>query len=76
MKVIADGGSKKLEIEVRSLYDEVMTLRTAIEEAIIKGQKSTGGLDDIPGADLVSDKELGSTCVSEGSGVVGWIDDL
>ena len=76
MKVITDRGSKKLKAEIESLYDEVMTLRTAIEEAIIKGQKSMGVLNDVPAADLVSNNDLRSTCVSEGSGVVGWADDF
>jgi hypothetical protein len=76
VRVITDGGSNRLETEVKSLYDEVMTLKMVIEEAIIKGQESVGGLGYIRGADLVSIKDLGSTCVNGGSGVVGWIDDL
>jgi hypothetical protein len=74
--VITNRGSKKVEMEVKHLYDEVMTLKTAIEEAIIKGQKSMVGLNDIPESGLVSDEDLVFTCVNEGSGVVGWIDDL
>lgn len=76
MNLSTSRGSKKVEIEVKSLYDEVMTLRMAIEEAIIKGQKSVGGLSDVRGADLFSNNDLGSTCVNEGSGVVGWIEDF
>jgi hypothetical protein len=74
--VITNRGSKKVEMEVKHLYDEVMTLKTAIEEAIIKGQKSMVGLNDIPESGLVSNEDFVLTCVNEGSGVVGWIDDL
>jgi hypothetical protein len=76
LKVITKIGSKKLEMEVKCLYDDVMTLKTAIEEAIIKGQKSIGSLNDILGSDLVSDDDFALTCVNAGSGVVGWLDDF
>jgi len=77
-KEIINPGSKKLEMEVKSLYDDVMvmTLKTAIEEAIIKGQKSVAVLSDIPESDLVSDYDFALTCVNVGSGVVGWLDDF
>ena len=67
-----------MEMEVKSLYDDVMvmTLKTAIEEAIIKGQKSVGSLNDILGSGLVSDEDFALTCVNAGSGVVGWVDDF
>jgi hypothetical protein len=65
-----------LEMEVKRLYDDVVTLKTAIEEAIIKGQKSIGGLNDIPRSGLVSNEDFALTCVNVGSGVVGWIDDF
>jgi hypothetical protein len=76
MNLATSRGSRKVEIEVKSLYDEVMTLKTAIEEAIIKGQESMGGLNDIPGSNFVADEDLPFTFVKSGSGVVGWIDDL
>jgi len=63
-------------MEVKRLYDDVMTLKTAIEEAIIKGQKSMAGLNDIPDSGLVSNEDFALTYVNVGSGVVGWIDDL
>ena len=63
-------------MEVKRLYDDVMTLKTAIEEAIIKGQKSMAGLNDIPDSGLVSKEDFALTCVNAGSGVVGWVDDL
>jgi len=69
-----------LEIEVKRLHDEVATLtvaiKAAIEEAIRNGQKSVDGLNDIPGSDLVSNKEFALTQVNAGSGVVGWVDDF
>ena len=65
-----------MEMETKCLYDDVMTLKTAIEEAIIKGQKSVAVLSDIPDSDLVSNEDFALTCVNAGSGVVGWIDDF
>ena len=76
MNLATSRGSKKAEIEAKSLYDEVMTLRMAIEEAIIKGQESMGSLNDIPGPNLVADEDLPFTFVKSGSGVVGWIEDF
>jgi hypothetical protein len=74
--VIGSEGSNKLETEVKCLYDEVMTLKMAIEEAIIKGQKSFGALSDITESDMTSDEELDTIDVNRGWGVVGWIDDV
>jgi hypothetical protein len=65
-----------LETEIKYLHDDVMTLKRAIEEAIIKGQKSIGSLNDILGSDLVSNEDFVLTCVHAGSGVVGWVDDF
>jgi hypothetical protein len=76
LKVITNRGSRKLEMEVKCLYDDVVTLKTAIEEAIIKGQKSLDALNDIPRSGLVSNKDFALTCVNAGSGVVGWLDDF
>jgi len=76
VNVIASKGSNKLEREVRCLYDEVITLKTAIEEAIIKGQKSLDLLSDIPESDVVFDEDFALTCADAGAGVVGWIDDF
>jgi hypothetical protein len=75
-KVIVNRGSKKLEMEVKCLQDEFVTLKTAIEEAIIKGQKSVAVLSDIPESDLVSNEDFALTCVNAGSGVVGWVNDF
>jgi hypothetical protein len=76
MRVIANRGSKKLEMEVKCLYDEVATLKTAIEEAIIKGQKSVAVLSDIPESDLISNEDFVFTGVNESSRIVGWLDDF
>ena len=65
-----------MEIEVKRLYDDVVTLKTAIEEAIIKGQKSVAVLGEIPESGLVSNEDFALTCVNAGSGVVGWLDDF
>jgi hypothetical protein len=74
--VITNQGSNTLEIEVERLHDEVVALKTAIEEAIREGQKSTDDLDDIPRSGLPSNKDLALTCVDAGSGVVDWVDDF
>ena len=76
LKGVTNAGSKKLKTEVKSLYDDVMTLKTAIEEAIMKGQKSFGGLGDIAESVVISDEELDLIDVHWGSGVVGWVDDF
>jgi len=47
-------------MEVKRLHDEVVTLKTAIEEAIREGQKSTDDLDDIPKSSLGSKRTLPS----------------
>ena len=65
-----------MEMEVKCLYDDVVTLKTAIEEAIIKGQKSLAGLIDIPESSLVSNEDFVFTYVNTGSGIVGWLDDF
>jgi hypothetical protein len=65
-----------LETEVKSLYDEVLTLKMAIEEAIIMGQKSFGPLSDITEPDMTADEELDLVDVNGGSGIVGWVDDI
>ena len=69
-----------MEIEVKRLHDEVTTLtaaiEAAIEEAIRNGQKSVEGLNDLPGSDLVSNKDFALTQINADSGVVGWVDDF
>ena len=65
-----------MEMEVKRLHDEVVTLKTAIEEAINKGQKSIDDLNDIPGSGQVSNKDFALTHMNAGSGVVGRFDDF
>ena len=76
MNVIAGKGSKELETEVKCLYDEVVTLKMAIEEAIIKGQKSSALLSDIAECGVVFDEDFALTCEDTCPGVVGGIDDF
>jgi hypothetical protein len=71
LRVITKQGSGKLEIEVKRLNDEVATLKTAIEEAIHEGQKSTDGVNDISRSGLVSNKDFALTHMNAGSEVVG-----
>lgn len=71
LKVMTKQGSGKLEMEVKRLHDEVATLKTAIEEAIREGQKSTDGLNDISRSGLVSNKDFVLTNMNAGSEVVG-----
>jgi hypothetical protein len=63
-------------MEVKRLHDEVVTLKEAIEEAIIKGQKSVGDLFDISESVLVTHEDSTFTYMNSGSGVVGWVDDF
>ncbi len=65
-----------MEIEVKRLQDEFVTLKMAIEEAIIKGQKSVAVLSDIPESGSVSNEDFALTRVNAGSGIVGWVDDF
>lgn len=65
-----------METEVKCLYDEVVTLKAAIEEAIVKGQKSFGALGDIAELGMTPDDEPDLNDMNRGSGLVGWIDDL
>jgi hypothetical protein len=76
MSLMINKGSKKFEMKAKCPYDEVMILKTAIEEAIMKGQKSFGCLGDIPESGAISNEELDPIDVDEGSGVVGWIEDV
>ena len=65
-----------MDMEVKRLHDEVVTLKQAIEEAIIKGQKSVGDLYDISESVLVTHEDSTFTYINSGSGVVGWVDDF
>jgi hypothetical protein len=76
VNLIAIKGSKESATEVKCLEDEVMILKTAIEEAITKGQKSLALLSDIPQSGVAFEEDFALTCADAGPGVVGWVDDF
>ena len=63
-------------MEVKRLHDEVVTLKTAIEKAINKGQKSADDLNDTLRSGRVSNKNFALTHINASSGVVGRFDDF
>lgn len=65
-----------LKAEVRCLYAEITSLKEAIEEAILKGQKSVTLLTDVPEYDVAPDEESEVASAGLGCGVVGWADDF
>ena len=73
---ITNRGSKKLEMEVERLQDDVAALKTAIKEAINKGQKSVDGLNDVHWSGPVSNKKSAPTRTNAGSRANGRIDDF
>jgi hypothetical protein len=74
--MINDPGSEQLSIEGLRLYDQVMALTSAIQEAIIRGQRSVAVLDDVRESSLCIHGDLTLTRSSAGPGVVGWADDF
>ena len=76
MEVIARKGSSRLRTDVKCLYDEVLTLKTAIEEAIIRGQKAFGTLSDRTESGMTANAELDPVDVIGGSRLVGWVDQI
>jgi hypothetical protein len=76
VEVVARKGGSRLETEVRYLYDEVLTLKMAIEEAIIKGQRTFGALTDTTKSGVTADDELDLIDLKGGSGLIGWVDDI
>jgi hypothetical protein len=76
LRVIINRGSKKVEIDAKRLQDQFVTLKMAIEEAIIKGQKSMGDFNDIPSCNPVSNEHFALIHMNAGSGVIGWVDDF
>jgi len=60
----------------KRLQDDVATLKTAIEEAINKGQKSVDGLSDVHWSGPVSNKKSAPTRTNSGSRTAGWLDDF
>ena len=79
-KLTNNQGSRKLEIEVKRLHDEVVTLteaiEAAIEEAIKNGQKSVDGCNETPGSRQVSSKDFTRARTNAGSRGVGSVDDF
>jgi len=65
-----------LQTEAKSLRDDVMTLKAAIEEAIMKGQKSTAGPSDAPSSGLILNEGFPPDYGNASPGIVGWVDDL
>ena len=65
-----------METETERLRYEFVTLKAAIEKALKKGHKSIQHLDDIPGLDLVFNKDPVIRCMNAGSGIAGWVDDF
>jgi hypothetical protein len=63
-------------MEAKSLQDEFVILKTAIEEAINKGQKSMDDLNGIHRYGMEFSKDVDSTYMNTGSGVVGSVDDF
>jgi hypothetical protein len=70
--VVTNLRSKKLEKDGKSLHDDVVTLKTAIEEAINKGQKSLAVLNDIPAPSPISNKDFALARTNAGSRTAGW----
>jgi hypothetical protein len=65
-----------LEKEAERLHDDVVALKTAIEEAIIKGQKSLDNLNGIPEPCLVSNEEFALARTNTGSRTAGRLADF
>lgn len=65
-----------MEIEAKRLQDEFVALKLAIEEAIVKGQRSRPGFREIPGRTLVLDETPARVRERARLGIVGWVDDL
>jgi len=63
-------------MEEKGLQDEFVILKTAIEEAINKGQKSVHDFNGIHRNGMAFSKDVALTCMNVGSGVVGWVDDF
>jgi len=63
-------------MEVKRLHEEVVTLKTAIEEAIREGQKSTDDLKDIPRSGPVSNKKSAPTRTNAGSRAAARLADF
>ena len=65
-----------MEMKEKRLQDEFVILKTAIEEAINKGQKSMDDLNGIHRYGMEFSKDVDPTYMNTGSGVVGSADDF
>jgi hypothetical protein len=65
-----------MEIEEKRLHDEFVTLKLAIEQAIVKGRGSVGGFNEVLGHTLISDEDNITARAKAGPRIIGWVDDL
>lgn len=63
-------------MQIERLDDEFLALKTALEEAIMKGQRLTDDLGEVPDCASVPNEYVICARTPAGPGVVGWIDDL
>jgi hypothetical protein len=69
-------GIKHWRWKEKRLQDEFVILKTAIVEAINKGQESVDDLNGIHRYGMAFSKDVALTCMNVDSGVVGWVDDF
>jgi hypothetical protein len=65
-----------LEIQTERLEDEFLALKTALEEAIIAGERSMCDFGEIPCYTLVSKEHSISAHATARPEVVGWVEDF
>ena len=65
-----------MEMKIERLEDEFLALKTALEEAIIAGERSMGDFGEIPYHTLASNEHSASARATVRPGVVGWVDDF
>jgi hypothetical protein len=63
-------------MQIERLEDEFLALKTALEEAIIAGERSIGDFDETACYTLVSNEHSISARATARPGVIGWIDDF
>ncbi len=67
---------RKVDKQSKHLQDDLALLKQAIEEAIVKGQKSLRELNDTCVSGTVSDKDVALPRTRAGLGVGGWVEDF
>jgi len=75
-KIAISARDEKLETESKRLQKQVLLLKMAIEDAIVKRQRSLSCLEDSLDSRVVSKEALLLTCSHKGSQVIGWLDDF